>query len=68
MKLKLGNVYVCMQTPDIVRNCVKYVSCAENRILPLMKLISSEVNFGRREVVNPSAALFASTLCFKTLG
>jgi hypothetical protein len=46
----------------------KHVICAVIRILPLMKLTSSEVNFGRREVVNPSSALFSSTLSFTTLG
>jgi hypothetical protein len=68
MIFKLGNVYMCVLSPDIVWNCIKYVSFAVTRILPLMKFISSEVNLGRREVVNPSAALFASTLCFTTLG
>jgi hypothetical protein len=65
---KVYIIFVCLLTPNKMRNCTKYAILAVNRILPLMKFTSSEVNFGRREVVNPSALLFASTLSFTTLG
>jgi len=68
IKFNVGVVFVCTLMPDRMRNWIKYVIFAVNRILPLMKVTSSEVNFGRREVVNPSAWLFASTLSFTTLG
>ena len=68
IKFKVCIVFVCVLTPKILRNCIKYAIFAVNRVLPLMKFTSSEVNFGRREVVNPSAWLFASILSFTTLG
>jgi hypothetical protein len=68
IKFKVCIVFVCLLTPNKMRNCTKYAILAVNRMLPLMKFTSSEVNFGRREVVNPSALLFASTLSFTTLG
>jgi hypothetical protein len=68
IKFKVCVVFVCLLTPNKIRNCTKYAILAVNRMLPLMKFTSSEVNFGRREVVNPSALLFTFTLSFTTLG
>ena len=72
IKFKVGNLHVCVcvcvLSPDRMRNCIKCAIFSVTRILPLVKFTSSEINFGRREVVNPSALLFASTLSFTTLG
>ena len=68
IEFKVSVVFMCMLSPDRMRNCIKCAIFVVNRILPLMKFISSEVNFGRREVVNPSALLFASILSFTTFG
>ena len=68
IKFKVCIVFVCLLTANKKRNYTKYDILAVNRMLPFMKFTSSEVNFGRREVVNPSALLFASTLSFTTLG
>jgi hypothetical protein len=68
IKFKVGIIYVCMLSPDRMHNCIKCTIFAVNRILPMVLFTSSEVSFGRREVVNPSALLFASTLSITTLG
>ena len=68
IKFKVGIIYVCMLSPDRMHNCIKCTIFVVNRILPMVLFTSSEVSFGRREVVNPSALLFASTLSITTLG
>ena len=55
INFEVGIVFVCMLSPVRMRNWIKYAIFVLNWILPLMKFTSSTVNFGRREVVNPSA-------------